>query len=267
MDTTGTTGGTLDGEQRYHVALYVTCLIDLFRPSVAFDSIKLLERAGCRVFVPISQTCCGQPSYNSGDYKSTVPLAQQLIEVFEFADYVVVPSASCAAMIRHHYPKLLEGSWRDRAITLAAKTFELTEFLVDVAASPGQPVNEGASSSVVSYHDGCMGLRELDISAQPRQLLKQLRNIDVTELAETDVCCGFGGTFCAKMPEISAKMTDDKLDSALATGANVLTGGDMGCLMNLAGRAKRLGKTLEIRHIAELLADNTSEPAIAEGRK
>ncbi|MCL4108935.1 UNVERIFIED_CONTAM: hypothetical protein GTU68_008130 [Idotea baltica] len=266
MDIKHTNGEFRDGEQRYQVALYVTCLVDLFRPSVAFDSIQLLERAGCRVFVPTSQTCCGQPSYNSGDYPSTLPLAKKLIEVFEFADYVVVPSASCASMIRQHYPKLLEGSWRDRAITLAAKTFELTEFLADVAVSPGAAVKASTASPAVTYHDGCMGLRELGIKTQPRKLLKQLRNIEVTELAEADVCCGFGGTFCAKMPELSGKMADDKLDNAVATGANILTGADMGCLMNLAGRARRSGKMLEIRHIAEILADNASEPGIAQGR-
>ncbi len=250
---------------RFNVALYVTCLVDLFRPSVAFDSIVLLEKVGCMVSVPTQQSCCGQPSYNTGDYESTIPLAQQVIEAFEFADYVVVPSGSCAGMITHHYPKLLEGQWRERALALAAKTFELTVFLAEVAKMHA-PIEDGVLLPSVTYHDSCAGLRELGVRAQPRDLLKKLRNIEVRELGQTEVCCGFGGTFCAKMPELSGKMASDKLDSALATEAKILAGGDMGCLMNIAGRAKRLGKAIEVRHVAELLAGDLSKPAIGEGR-
>ncbi len=250
---------------RFSVALYVTCLVDLFRPSVAFDSIALLEQAGCKVSVPSRQSCCGQPTYNTGDYDSTIPLAQQVIEAFEFADYVVVPSGSCAGMITHHYPKLLEGQWRERALALAAKTFELTTFLAEIAEMH-VPIDDGTRLPSVTYHDSCAGLRELGIKAQPRELLKNLRNTEVTELSQTEVCCGFGGTFCAKMPELSGKMASDKLDSALATEAEILAGGDMGCLMNIAGRAQRLGKTIEVRHVAELLAGDLSKPAIGEGK-
>jgi L-lactate dehydrogenase complex protein LldE len=250
---------------RFNVALYVTCLVDLFRPSVAFDSIALLERAGCKVSVPTQQSCCGQPSYNTGDYESTIPLAQQVIKAFEFADYVVVPSGSCTGMITHHYPKLLEGQWRERALTLAAKTFELTTFLAEIAEMHA-PIEDGVRLPSVTYHDSCAGLRELGVRAQPRDLLKNLRNTEVKELSQTEVCCGFGGTFCAKMPELSAKMASDKLDSALATEAKILAGGDMRCLMNIAGRAKRLGKSIEVRHVAELLAGDLSKPAIGEGK-
>lgn len=248
-----------------HVALFVTCLADLFRPSIAFASIKLLEQAGCEVTVPLLQTCCGQPAYNSGDYEATVPLARQVIALLETADYVVVPSGSCAGMICHHYPKLLEGTWRDRALQLAAKTFELTVFLQDIARIEPQG-GKLSGFPAITYHDGCAGLRELGIKDQPRQLLRDLCGVDVSELQQGDVCCGFGGTFCARMPEISGKMVDDKLTHALATGASILTGGDLGCLLNIAGRAQRHGATIEVRHIAELLSGDLDVPAIGQGR-
>lgn len=249
---------------KLRVSLFVTCLADLFRPSVAFASIKLLEQAGCEVTVPMQQTCCGQPGYNTGDYEATVPLAQQVVAMLETADYVVVPSGSCAGMICHHYPRLLEGEWRDRALQLAAKTFELTTFLSDVAH-----IERGRRPPVklpaVTYHDSCAGLRELDIKQQPRKLLRELCDTQVSELQQTEVCCGFGGTFCAKMPEISGKMVNDKLHNALATNASILAGGDLGCLLNIAGRAKRLGEDIEVRHIAELLCGDLDGPAIGEG--
>ncbi len=251
--------------QGMQVALFVTCLADLFRPSVAFASIKLLQQAGCAVTVPLQQTCCGQPAYNSGDYEATVPLARQVIALLEAADYVVVPSGSCAGMICHHYPRLLEGAWRDRALELAAKTFELTVFLKDIARIQPQG-NDLSGFPAVTYHDGCAGLRELGIREQPRQLLRDLCGIEVSELQQSEVCCGFGGTFCAKMPEISGKMVGDKLNHALATGARILAGGDLGCLLNIAGRARRQGETIEVRHIAELLSGDLDAPAIGQGK-
>jgi len=250
--------------QGMRVALFVTCLADLFRPSVAFASIKLLQQAGCEVTVPLLQTCCGQPSYNSGDYESTVPLARQVITLLEPADYVVVPSGSCAGMICHHYPRLLHGAWHDRALQLAAKTFELTVFLHDIARIVPTEI-QSSGYPTVTYHDGCAGLRELGIRDQPRQLLRELCGIEVSELQQGEVCCGFGGTFCARMPEISGKMVDDKLKSALDTGAGILAGGDLGCLLNIAGRARRQGEAIEVRHIAELLCGDLGAPAIGQG--
>jgi L-lactate dehydrogenase complex protein LldE len=248
---------------RYQVALFVTCLADLFRPSVAFNSIRLLEQAGCEVTVPMGQTCCGQAGYNTGDYEATIPVAKQLIETFEGADYIVAPSGSCAGMIVHHYPSLLEGDWQRRAVDLAAKTYELTVFLSEIVnIAPGR---ESVNLPSVTYHDSCAGLRELGIKDQPRRLLRELCDTEISELSQTEVCCGFGGTFCAKMPELSTKMVSDKLDSALATEAKILAGGDMGCLLNIAGRAKRLGLDIEVRHIAELLTGDISGPAIGEG--
>jgi len=252
-------------ENRPRVSLFVTCLADLFRPSVAFASIKLLEQAGYTVDVPRAQTCCGQPAYNSGEYEATVPLAQQVIELFEPYDYVVAPSGSCAGMICHHYPRLLQGQWRDRALQLAAKTFELTTFLSDVADMK-RTRRPPVSLPTVTYHDSCAGLRELGIKEQPRKLLRELCDTGVRELQQTDVCCGFGGTFCTKMPEISGKMVGDKLASALATEAKILAGGDLGCLLNLAGRARRQDQAIEVRHIAELLVGDLEGPAIGEGQ-
>ena len=248
------------------VSLFVPCLADLFRPSVAFASIRLLEQAGCEVSIPLKQTCCGQPAYNTGDFESSAPLARQLIAQFESADYVVVPSGSCAGMICDHYPRLLDGEWRDRALRLAAKTFELTTFLHDIAhlKRGERPPVELPS---VTYHDSCAGLRELAIRNQPRELLRELCNREVSELQQTEVCCGFGGTFCAKMPEISGKMVGDKLNHALATGARILAGGDLGCLLNIAGRAKRCGENIEVRHIAELLAGDLDSPPIGRGTR
>ncbi|MEH6585946.1 MAG: (Fe-S)-binding protein [Halioglobus sp.] len=246
------------------VSLFVTCLADLMRPSVAFASIRLLEQAGCIVDVPLQQTCCGQPGYNSGDYESTIPVARRTIELFEHAEYVVAPSGSCAGMLREHYPKLLQGEWRERALALAEKTFELTCFLTDVVKLDSAPAIS-TQMPAVTYHDSCAGLRELGIKEQPRKLLKELCNVEIKEMQQTDVCCGFGGTFCAKMPDISAKMVDDKLKNAVASGASMITGGDLGCLFNIAGRARREGIDIEVRHVAELLSGDLYSPAIGEG--
>ncbi len=246
------------------VALFVTCLADLLRPSVAFAAIRLLEQAGCEVQVPLQQTCCGQPGYNSGDYEATIPLARQTIEQFEDAEYVVVPSGSCAGMIVKHYPTLLEGEWRERAQALADKTWELTSFLAEVVQLDSAPAVV-TDLPDVTYHDSCAGLREMGVKEQPRTLLRSLCGVEVTEMQQSDVCCGFGGTFCAKMPEISTKMVDDKLRNATATGAAILTGGDLGCLLNIAGRARREGLELEVRHVAELLSGDLYAPAIGDG--
>ncbi|MFK7974979.1 MAG: (Fe-S)-binding protein [Halioglobus sp.] len=249
------------------VALFVTCLADLFRPCVAQASIQLLENAGCEVSVPLSQTCCGQPAYNSGDYKAAIPIARATIELLSDAQYVVVPSGSCAGMLRHHYPRLLkeDPQWLAQAQTLAEKTFELTQFLHDVMGVK-KAAKTGINPGIMTYHDSCAGLRELDISQQPRALLKALNGVDIVEMQDTASCCGFGGTFCAKMPEISAEMADAKLNQVQQTGAAVLAGGDLGCLMQLAGRAQRKGQDIEVRHVAEILAGTLEEPAIGESQ-
>jgi L-lactate dehydrogenase complex protein LldE len=247
------------------VALFVTCLVDTWRPSVGFAAIKLLEDAGCTVEVPMAQTCCGQPAYNSGDRANAQAIARQVIGAFRGFDYVVAPSGSCAGMISHHYPALFEETdptALGEARELAGRTHELTAFLHDVL---GVKSIAGRLSATVAYHDSCAGLRELGVRAQPRALLSGIAGLTVKELAEPDVCFGFGGTFCVKYPEISTRMVSDKVADITATGATTLLAGDMGCLMNMAGRLSREGSTINVRHVAEVLAGMTSAtPAIGK---
>jgi len=244
-----------------HVGLFVTCLVDLTRPSVGFATIKLLETAGCRVSVPDQQTCCGQPAYNSGDTPDTADIARQVIAAFEEFDYVVAPSGSCGGMIRHHYPEVLadDEAWAARAQALAAKTFELTSFLHDV-------VNfkkiEARCNKSATYHDSCSGLREMAVKNQPRNLLSKVNQLTLIEGEQAETCCGFGGLFCVKYPEISQNMVDDKIDDILATKADLVLGGDLGCLMNIAGRLTRRNLDIDVRHVAEVLADMTDDPPI-----
>lgn len=238
---------------RPRVALFVSCLVNVFRPSVAEAAVRLLEQAGCEVEVPMEQSCCGQPGYNAGAIAAARPLARSLIRCFEGYDYVVAPTGSCAGMIAVHYPRLLaeEPDWRRRAEALAAKTHELTYFLHTVMGW-APPASERAAG--VTYHDSCAGLRELGIRAEPRALLSAA-GVPLLEMQHTEVCCGFGGTFCAKLPEISTAMADEKLAHAIESGAVTLTGGDLGCLLHLAGRATVTGVPLTFRHVAEVLAD------------
>lgn len=250
-------------ESKTRVGFFVSCLVDLYRPNVGFASIELLEQAGCEVAVPESQTCCGQPAYNSGDTKSTRNIAKATIKAFEPYDYVVAPSGSCAAMIKHHYPELFtdDPEWSERANNLGQRVFELTQFLVDVMQVD---LATHAFTESVTYHDSCSGLRELDIKTQPRTLLSTVSNVSVREMEDTDVCCGFGGTFCVKFPDISERMVSDKSALAKQTGATVLTGGDLGCLLNISGRMQRLDIPMRVYHVAEILAGKTNVPAIGE---
>lgn len=231
------------------VALFVTCLADLFRPATAEASLRLLQDAGCDVIVPKEQTCCGQPQYNSGDRDGARALARNLIRSLTPYEYVVVPSGSCAGMLIKHYPNLFDGAWKARADALAERVYELTQFLADVCQF--QPSEVSANPSYV-YHDACAGLRELGIKAQPRKLLQQAGNT-VVEISDGEVCCGFGGTFCAKMPDVSAKMADDKLSQIEESGQHTVLAGDLGCLLALAGRAQRRGLKIDFKHVAEAL--------------
>ena len=246
------------------VGLFVTCLVDMFRPQIGFAAVKLMEEAGCEVSVPEAQTCCGQPAFNSGDNEDSRDIAKQVINTFADFDYVVAPSGSCAAMIREHYPELFtdDPEWSARAHQLSMRTYELISFLVDVLKVDKVTAEY---SGKVTYHDSCSGLRELDIKQQPRQLLGSVDGLALTELPGAEVCCGFGGTFCVKYPEISNKMVEEKTDNIKATGADTLLAGDLGCLMNMAGKLKRQGSEIKVRHVAEVLAGMGDEPAIAEG--
>jgi len=248
------------------VALFVTCLVDLFRPAVGFAAVKLLEDAGCTVEVPRAQTCCGQPAYNSGDRADTKAIARQVIAAFEGYDYTVAPSGSCAGMISRHYPALFadEPEWAQRAQALAAKTHELVSFLTDVM---GVDAVASAFDGAVTYHDACSGLRELSIRDQPRRLLDTVEGLHLRELPDADVCCGFGGTFCVKYPDISDRMVETKIQQVIDTGADTLLAGDLGCLMNMAGKLQRQGAGIRVRHVAEVLAGMGDKPAIGEPRE
>lgn len=248
------------------VGLFVTCLVDLFRPTVGFAAVKLLEEAGCEVVVPPSQTCCGQPAYNAGDKADAKDIVRRVIETFEPFDFTVAPSGSCAGMIKTHYAELFadEPAWAERARALARRTYELISFLVDVCGVDGVDARyEGA----VTYHDACSGLRELGVKAQPRKLLSSVAGLSLSELPGAETCCGFGGTFCIKYPEISTRMVADKAKDISATGAGTLLAGDLGCLLNMAGRLKREGCEVKSRHVAEVLAGMTDGPAIGEPRR
>lgn len=248
--------------ERPQVALFVTCLVDMFRPSVGFASIKLLEDAGYEVHVPINQTCCGQPAWNSGDRKDTQEIARQVITTFEKFDYIVAPSGSCAGMLKLHYPELFkdESEWRTRADMLASKVHELTSFLIDVA---GVKTVDAELKCKVTYHDSCAGLRELGIAAQPRQLLESVKGLKIREMKDCEVCCGFGGTFSVKYPDISNSIVSEKTSNIEKAKPDMLLAGDLGCLMNMAGKLKRQGSTIEVRHVAEVLAGMTDSKPIA----
>ncbi len=244
------------------VALFVTCLVDLMRPSVGFAAVKLLEQAGCTVEVPMAQTCCGQPAYNSGDKTTAEALARQTIAACEGYDYVVAPSGSCAGMLKSHYAKLLasDAAWQGRANAFAAKVHELISFLVDVRGMTGVSQTLIARAT---YHDSCSGLRELGIKDQPRKLLASVEGLELVEMADCEVCCGFGGTFAVKYADISNAMVEKKCANIGESGADLVLAGDLGCLMNMAGKLRRDGSTAKARHIAEVLAGELSDPPIA----
>src|ERR1043165_6482135 len=252
----------MTSNQAPRVALFVTCLADMFRPQVGFAAAKLLEQAGCTVDVPV-QTCCGQPAYNGGDATDAAALAKNVIAAFEPSDYVVVPSGACAGMIKVHYPRLFkdDAAWATRADALAAKTHELFSFLVRERGVKSVTAQCQASAT---YHDSCSSLREMGVSAEPRALLSQVKGLHLKELAESTTCCGFGGFFSVKYPEISAKMADDKIADARGQGAVLILGGDLGCLLHLQGRLSRKGARIAVRHAAEVLAGMADEPAIGE---
>ncbi len=242
------------------VGLFVTCLVDLMRPSVGFAAAKLLEDAGCRVDVP-SQTCCGQPAFNSGDRANARAIAEKTIAAFERYDYVVAPSGSCAGQIKKHFPELFQGdpNLSQRAAALADKTYELVSFLVDVL---GVTKVDAAFAGDVTYHDSCSGLRELGVKSQPRMLLSSIPGVNIVEMKENEVCCGFGGTFAVKYGDISDSIVSKKTENVTESGAHTLLAGDLGCLMNMAGKLHREGKSIEVRHVAEVLAGMTDAPPI-----
>jgi L-lactate dehydrogenase complex protein LldE len=235
------------------VGLFVTCLVDLMRPRIGFAALRLLEQAGCEVVVPESQTCCGQPGYNSGDRESARRLARKVLAEFADCDFVVAPSGSCAGMIRAHYPDMFRGQPEyEEFCRLASRTFELTDFLVNhlrVARVPGR------FDGVVTYHDSCSGLRELNVKQPPRALLAGVAGLTLAEMEGAESCCGFGGTFSVKFGDVSARLADDKCRKIQASGADAVVLGDLGCMLNIEGRLRRIGdhKT-RVLHVAEVLS-------------
>jgi L-lactate dehydrogenase complex protein LldE len=244
----------MNPSKKPRVGLFVTCLVDLYRPSVGFAAIELLEQAGCQVELPRTQTCCGQPAYNSGDRVTARELALALLDTFRGYDYVVAPSGSCAGMLRSHLPYLFDDdpNLKAQAERLAERTFELTSFLVDVMSF--RPLLAAGRVGTFTYHDSCSGLRELGVREQPRALLSAVGAV-VAEMKEPEICCGFGGTFCVKYPEISGRMVADKVRDIAATGATTVLAGDLGCLMNISGRLSREGIQVDARHVAEVLVE------------
>ena len=242
------------------VGFFVTCIVDAMRPNIGFASLKLLKDAGCDVAVPATQTCCGQPAYNSGDDSTTRALAKQVIEAFEEYDYLVVPSGSCASMIRSHYAELFADmpDWQARQQAVSAKTWEILSFLTDVMHHTPQAAYQG----IATYHDSCSGLRDLGVHDQPRALLSKVAGLSMVPLEGNYECCGFGGTFCVKYPELSTAIVTDKTTKIKATEADTLLGGDMGCLMNMAGKLSREGSQMRVFHTIEVLAGMADGPGI-----
>ena len=245
------------------VGLFVTCLIDAFRPDAGFAAVALLERAGAEVEVPLAQTCCGQPAWNNGDREDARAVARQVMDAFEGFDAVVVPSASCAGMLKRHYPALFahDPACAERAEKFAATVHELSGFLVDVL---GWTPADVACPGRVALHDSCSALREMGVRGQPRRLLDAVAGTERVELEEAESCCGFGGTFCVKYPEISTHMVSARTRAVRASGAQVLCGVDLGCLLNIAGRLRREGSKVRVYHLAEVLAGYTDRPGLGE---
>ncbi len=242
------------------VGLFVTCLVDLMRPRIGFAALELLQQAGCEVVVPSTQTCCGQPGYNSGERASAIALARKAAREFADCEYVVVPSGSCAGMMRTHYPDLLddvpEGE-REALRALSARTYELTDFLVNVAHFVPQTIT---SIKTMTYHDSCAGLRELGVKQQPRALLAQVAGVQLQEMDECEQCCGFGGTFALKFGDISSHIAERKCENIAATGAEAVVLGDLGCMLNIEGRLRRRGDAqTQVVHVAEVLAGKTAD--------
>jgi L-lactate dehydrogenase complex protein LldE len=242
------------------VGLFVTCLVDLMRPRIGFAAIELLEAAGCEVYVPPTQTCCGQPGYNSGDREAARALAEKMLAEFEGCDYVVAPSGSCSGMIRTHYPELFADApgLRGRVERLCARVHELTQFLVNVAKLDRVP---GEFAGTVTYHDSCAGLREMGVKREPRALLASVRGLALREMDGCEQCCGFGGTFAVKFGEISGEIAERKCRDVEATGADAVVLGDLGCMLNIEGRLRRRGnERTKVLHVAEVLAGMTEAP-------
>jgi len=236
------------------VALYVTCLVDQIEPRVGAATVRLLRHAGCEVVFDDAQTCCGQPACNSGYPSHATQLAKNVIASFERsgAEALVLPSGSCAAQIRHYAGLFAdEPAWRERALALSMRTFELSWFLVHRCKLKSVP---GRFAGSVAFHDSCHGLRDLGLGQEGRDLLRMVEGLRLVDLQHSEDCCGFGGTFAVKHPELSVAIADRKLESIAKASVDVVTGGDVSCLMHLDGRLRSVGSRTRAVHFAELLA-------------
>ncbi len=235
-----------------NVQIFIPCFIDQLYPNVAFSMVKVLEKAGCTVRYNSNQTCCGQPAFNAGFWGEAKEVCKKFINDFSGADYVVAPSASCVGFVRNYYNKLFDQSANQQEVkALAEKTFEFSEFLIKILkVDDVGAVFEGKAT----YHDSCAALRECGLKQEPRQLLKNVRGLELVEMADNETCCGFGGTFAVKFEPISIAMGDQKINNATTTGAEYLISTDMSCLMHIDGCIKHQHKDLKVIHLADVLA-------------
>lgn len=243
--------------QSTNVSLFVTCIIDQLYPQVGVSVVRVLRRLGVQVDFPLDQTCCGQPLYNSGFTKEARQLAQRVLDSFKDCSYVVVPSGSCAAMIKVFYLDLLANDpvLYPQAQALAAKTYEFSEFLVKVL----QVEDVSATfNGKATYHPSCHLMRELQVREEPQKLLDQVSGLELSELPQAESCCGFGGTFAIKFPHISEEMVAEKISNIKATGAETVVSCDMGCLMNIGGGLSRQGLNIQVKHLAQVLDQEAS---------
>jgi L-lactate dehydrogenase complex protein LldE len=234
------------------VQLFIPCFIDQLYPQVAFNTVKILEKAGCTVAYNTQQTCCGQPAFNAGFWGESNDVCTKFVQDFDGVDYIVSPSASCAGFIRNNYGKLFENNaFQSPAKKVSSQIFELSEFLVKILGV----TDLGASfNGKVTFHDSCAGLRECNIKAEPRTLLQQVEGLELIEMNDTETCCGFGGSFAVKYDTISVAMADQKIDNAIATDAEYIISTDMSCLMHLDGRINHNGQQIKVIHLADILA-------------
>ena len=234
------------------VQLFIPCFIDQLYPQVAFNTVKILEKAGCTVVYNTQQTCCGQPAFNAGFWGESKDVCTKFVQDFDGADYIVSPSASCAGFIRNNYGKLFENNaFQSPAKKVSSQIFELSEFLVKILG-----ITElGASfNGKATFHDSCAGLRECNIKTEPRALLSQVEGLELVEMNDTETCCGFGGSFAVKYDTISVAMADQKIDNAIATEAEFIISTDMSCLMHIDGRINHNGQQIKVIHLADILA-------------
>ena len=235
------------------VTLFIQCLVDTIYPEVAEAMVRVFQRLGISFTCPTDQTCCGQPAFNSGYRRQARIAAQHFIEVFEDSELIVCPSGSCVNMVRHHYAALFHNSpkWLRRAQDLASRTYEFSEYLMDILGVEDLGARFDAR---VTYHDSCHLLRGIGVKEQPRALLANVSGLDFVEMYNSDYCCGFGGTFSIKYTDISNALVTDKVNNIIATGADAVVGCDMGCLMNIEGKLSRMGADIKVMHLAQVLA-------------